>query len=75
MFRQFANVGDLVAAALSLQLGHFRAMVIFALVVSLAFGFLSRRGAVERARYILWSFFLFIAVAIGIGWLMYPLSR
>ena len=57
------------------HLSHLQAMVIFALAVSVAFGFLSRRGAHKRARYILWSFFLFMTIGIGIGWLMYPFSR
>ena len=50
-------------------------MVLFALLVSVAFGFLSRRGAKERLRYILWSLLLFLLIGVGIGWAMYPLSR
>ncbi|MDP9339545.1 MAG: hypothetical protein M3P45_11825 [Acidobacteriota bacterium] len=57
------------------RLGHLQAMVLFALVVSVAFGFLSRRTAYQRTRYILWSLALFLLVGIGIGWLMYPFSR
>lgn len=57
------------------RLSHFQAMTIFALVAAVAFGFLSRRTAYQRARYIAWSFFLFLAVAITLGWLMYPASR
>jgi len=57
------------------DLSHLQAMVIFALVVSVAFGFLSRRSAYKRARYVLWSFLLFLVIGIGIGWLMYPFSR
>jgi hypothetical protein len=56
-------------------LSHFQAMVLFALLLSVVFGFLSRRPALERLRYIAWSFLLFMLVAIGIGWLMYPFSR
>jgi hypothetical protein len=62
-------------AAPGLTLTHLQTMVFFALVVSVTFGFLSRRAAYHRARYILWSFFLFLAIGIGIGWLMYPFSR
>jgi hypothetical protein len=58
-----------------LHLSHLQAMVIFALVAAVAFGFLSRRSAYQRARYIVWSFFLFLLVAISLGWLMYPASR
>lgn len=54
---------------------HFEAMVLFALAVSLAFAFLTRRGLSERVRYFLWAFLAFLVVAIGIGWLMYPFSR
>jgi hypothetical protein len=58
-----------------LVLSHFQAFLIFAAVISVAFGFLGRRRPKDRLRYILWSFFLFLAVCIGIGWLMYPFSR
>ncbi len=58
-----------------LKLSHLQAMVLFALVISVAFGFLSRRTAYHRARYIVWSFLLFLLAGVGIGWLMYPFSR
>jgi len=54
---------------------HFEAMVIFALAVSVAFALLSKQSTRERAVYFLWAFLVFMAVAIGIGWLMYPFSR
>jgi len=57
------------------RLSHFQAMVIFALLISVAFGFLSRRGAYQRARYIFWSFILFLVIGVGIGWAMYPFSH
>jgi hypothetical protein len=60
---------------MSFHLSHFLAMVLFALIISVAFGFLSRRPPMERLKYILWSFGLFLAIGIGIGWLMYPFSR
>jgi uncharacterized membrane protein len=56
-------------------LNHFQAMVIFALTVSLAFAFLSKNKMSERLRYAVWAFLAFLAVAIGIGWLMYPFSH
>ena len=55
-------------------LNHFQAMVIFALTVSVAFAFLSKNKMSERLRYAVWAFLAFFAVAIGIGWLMYPFS-
>jgi cytochrome bd-type quinol oxidase subunit 2 len=58
-----------------LKLNHLQAMMFFTLVVSVAFGFLSRRSAYQRARYIVWSLVLFLLAGIGIGWLMYPFSR
>ena len=56
-------------------LSHFEAMVVFAVVISVAFGFLSRRRPGDRLRYIGWSLFLFLVIGIGIGWVMYPFSR
>lgn len=60
---------------LGVHLTHFQAMTLFALLVSVAFGFLSRRGTKERARYIIWSLILFILIGVGIGWAMYPFSH
>ena len=58
-----------------LNLNHFQAMLFFAILVSVAFGFLSRRPMIERLKYIGWSFLLFLLIGIGIGWVMYPFSR
>ena len=57
------------------NLTHFGALLFFALIVSVTFAYLSKRGAVERAKYTLWAFLAFLLVAIGIGWLMYPFSQ
>ena len=62
-------------AVLALKLTHFQALVIFALVISIAFGFLGRRRPVDRVKYILWTLFLFLLVGVGIGWAMYPFSH
>ena len=62
-------------AATDLHLSHFRAMTLFALLISIAFGFLSRRRMNERIKYIIWSLFLFLLIGVGIGWAMYPFSR
>jgi len=59
----------------SFALSHVQALLFFAVVISMAFGFLGRRRPKDRVKYILWSFFLFLIVGIGIGWLMYPFSR
>jgi hypothetical protein len=58
-----------------LTLTHWQAFLLFAAVISMAFGFLGRRQPKDRVRYILWSFFLFLIVGIGIAWAMYPFSR
>jgi len=57
------------------SLTHFQAMAFFALVVSITFAFLSKRGVNERVKYMLWAFLAFLLIAIGIGWLMYPFSQ
>jgi NhaP-type Na+/H+ or K+/H+ antiporter len=57
------------------QLSHFQAMVLFALIISVAFGFLSRRRSIDRVKYIVWSLFLFLLVGVTIGWAMYPFTR
>jgi len=57
------------------SLTHCGALVFFALVVSVTFAFLSKRGIFERAKYTLWAFLAFLIVAIGIGWLMFPFSK
>jgi hypothetical protein len=69
------RVGGRPEARVKLQLGHFQAMLLFALAISIAFGFLSRRPALERLKYIGWSLLMFLLIGIGIGWVMYPFSR
>jgi cytochrome bd-type quinol oxidase subunit 2 len=54
---------------------HFQAFTFFAVVISIAFGFLGRRQPKDRIKYILWSFLLFMLIGIGIGWAMYPFSH
>ena len=57
------------------KVSHFQAMLLFAVAISVAFGFLSRRQPLERVKYILWSLLLFLLVGVGIGWAMYPFSQ
>lgn len=57
------------------DLDHFQAFLFFAAVISVAFGFLGRRRPADRLKYILWSFFLFLVVGVGIGWIMFSFSR
>ena len=55
-------------------LTHFQSMLLFALIISLAFGTLGRRRPADRIRYAAWSFLLFMLVGIAIGWAIYPFS-
>ena len=64
-----------MSAAIGVSLSHLQAMLLFALLISIAFGFLSRRKPVERVKYVVWSLFLFLLIGVGIGWAMYPFSR
>jgi hypothetical protein len=56
-------------------LNHFQALAFFALTVSVTFAFLSKQGALDRAKYVAWAFLAFLLVAVGIGWLMLPFSK
>ena len=62
-------------AMVPLQLTHFQAFLLFAVIISLAFGTLGRRQPIERVKYAVWSFAMFVVVGIALGWLMYPFSR
>ncbi|MGB2592517.1 MAG: hypothetical protein WBG02_04865 [Candidatus Acidiferrum sp.] len=62
-------------ASIGFRLNHFQSMTLFALLISIAFGFLSRRKASERVKYIVWSLILFLLIGVGIGWAMYPFSK
>jgi hypothetical protein len=70
-----AKLMGFFAAMVALKLTHLQALVVFAVVISVAFGFLGRRRPIERVKYILWTLFLFLLVGVGIGWAMYPFSR
>ena len=61
--------------SIALKLSHLQAFVLFALVISIAFGFLGRRQPIERLKYILWTLVLFLLIGVGIGWAMYPFSH
>lgn len=58
-----------------LHLSHLQAMLLFALVISIAFGMLGRRRPADRVKYAAWSFVMFLLVAVLIGWAMYPFSH
>lgn len=54
---------------------HFEALVAFALVISIAFSFLSKRRMKDRVLYFLWTLAMFLLVGVAIGWAMFPFSR
>ncbi len=60
---------------LALHLSHFQSLLLFAVIISLAFGTLGRRDPLERLKYAAWSFAMFVLIALALGWLMYPFSR
>jgi accessory gene regulator protein AgrB len=64
-----------VNAAMFLQLSHFQAMLLFALIISIAFGMLGRRRPADRVKYALWCFVLFVLIGVAIGWAMYRFSH
>lgn len=51
---------------------HFLLMVIFSLLVSLVFTFITKYGAKERIKYFFFLVGSFIILSIVAGWLMYP---
>jgi uncharacterized membrane protein len=71
----FKLVMTALIALIAVKLTHLQALALFALVISIAFGFLGRRNPKERIKYILWTLLLFLLVGVGIGWAMYPFSR
>ncbi len=64
-----------MSGAIGFKPNHLQSMVVFALLISIAFGFLSQRRPIDRVKYIVWSLFLFLLIGVGIGWAMYPFSR
>jgi len=59
----------------ALRLNHLGAMLLFALLVSVALACLTQRATSGGVKYALWSFALFVLVGVGVAWLMYPISR
>jgi hypothetical protein len=56
-------------------ISHFPAMILYAFLVSVVFGVIAKNTTRERFLYGLKSFALFVAIALLIGWLMYPFPR
>jgi len=56
-----------------MNLSHFVALTIFALIVSTVFALITMNDPKEQFRYGVFVFLSFVAVAFAVGWLMYPL--
>ena len=54
-------------------MSHFTALAVFALIVSTVFALITKNEPREQFRYGIFVFLSFIAVAVVVGWLMYPL--
>lgn len=54
------------------MISHFRLLVLFAALVSIAFALLMREGRREQLRFGVFVFFCFLAAALVLGWIMYP---
>jgi hypothetical protein len=52
---------------------HFGALTTFALLVSVVFAIITKSGPGEQLRYGIFVFISFLAAAILVGWIMYPL--
>src|SRR2546422_1450339 len=50
-----------------MRLTHFQVMLLFAFVISVSFACLSKRYLGERVKYALWTFLMFLLVAVAIG--------
>ena len=55
-----------------MKLSHFEALVIFALLVSTVFALTTKNEPREQFRYGIFVFLSFLAVAVVVGWIMYP---
>jgi hypothetical protein len=58
-----------------MRISHFWAMVLFALLVSVSMACIGHRTLIQRVKYAAWSFAAYIAIGVGIAWLMYPFSH
>jgi flagellar biosynthesis protein FliR len=55
-----------------MNVSHFSALVIFALIVSVVFALINKSTPQEQLRYGAFVFLSFLAVAIVVGWIMRP---
>ena len=55
---------------MKMNLSHFEAALLFALLASVVLGVITKRTDTERLRYGVRCFAYFVAALIGLGWLM-----
>ncbi|MEW5974696.1 MAG: hypothetical protein AB1898_02705 [Acidobacteriota bacterium] len=55
-----------------MEISHLSAVLIFSLSVSIVFALTSKETLREQVQYGVLVFFLFLGVALGLGWIMYP---
>lgn len=58
-----------------MQVNHLATMALFALLVAVALAALGHRTFANRIRHAALCFLILIVLAIGAGWLLFPLSR
>ena len=56
---------------MKMNLSHFEATILFALLASVVLGVVTKKTDNERMRYGLQCFGYFVATVFGLGWLMY----
>ena len=56
---------------MKMNLSHFEAAVLFALLTSIVLGIITKKTDRERVRYAVYCFVCFIASIFGLSWLMY----
>jgi hypothetical protein len=54
-----------------MNLSHFEASLLFALLTSIVLGIVTKRTDRERLRYAAYCFGYFVAAIFALGWLMY----
>jgi hypothetical protein len=54
-----------------MNLSHFEAAFLFALLVSVVLGVVTKNNDRERVQYGIYTFVCFLLALFGIGWLMY----
>jgi hypothetical protein len=55
------------------RLSHFEALLLYSLIVSTVFALITKSEPREQFRYGVFVFLSFLAVALAVGWIMYPL--